>query len=1654
VADLSVAVEIAGSESVSDDAAKAARSLDAIGESAQKSTGFLSNMASTAAGFVVSTALTQLPGMLTDMAKSAVEDEKATLRLQQTIKNLGGDVEGNTANLNERIKVGQRLAFTDDDIRDSYNNLAIATQDSDEALRRQSIAMDISRAKGIPLAQVSTMLGKLTEDNINVFRRMGITIQSGATEAEALAEIQKRFAGQADEYAQSTAGQFEQAQIAFDEAKESLGAALLPAIAAVGMALADALPYIQDWAGEFSEIAGPILGGLMSGITAFVPAVSEMAGALGDMFLPVLDDVSDMFSVDLPEAMRILTNAWHTVGQVFQHDWQPDDTIDPFVNAIGTLAIVMRDQVLPVLVTAWNTIERTVQHAVDVIGPIVGTLAAVILENWVSTGQAILDAVSIAWPAISGMIGATLTMLNTMTNDTLDGIADLWDQFADRITSVVDGAYGMVRQIIVGTGEIIARFWETNGQKIMTTWETVWNGVKTVAELIIPPMIDALLSLFEGVITWFDANWPLIQATITTVLNAIVTVTTTTIAILQQIWTDYGDAITLIVGGAFEIVKGIITVALQLIGGIITTAMQIITGDWSGAWQTIQTTLGNVFTTITDTIVPGFLSIFQGLWAAFYQAFLADAVTQWQAFADTIAGYLNGIITGVQTFVDMVWGIFQSGYEGIVGGTQAYLDQLGGVIQSGLQAIGSWISSQVSSWSEWGAGLANALVEAVKNTLNGAVDAMLAPIRQTLEKGQQLIQGFSFGQKGASNAPAGSEESQWAQIAQEEGVDPALLRSLIQQESGGKQSARSGVGAIGLTQLMPSTAASLGVDPNDPLQNVRGGARYLKQMLDMFGGDEQRALIAYNAGPGGGTPAESIAYAQRVTSGAGQFRVPQGVVNAQRQMTPQVGQFSLQGDSLTASEAAAFCGPAAAMWFANIYGRMPSKEEAEAMARQVGWTPEQGMAGPGSEQQLMGMMGVPTNIDFTPTEQEVADLAARNVPFALSTPGHYYQVQGGDLGGLNVGASGTALRQGAATMSLAEIQRISGSMQALITIQGQYGDVATASWQSSSAGASDTADAVQEPIQPTQQLSRATSDLTKQYQAGEISAQDYVQGVSDLEQQLGSNTDVTQDAMAGTQAFGRAVIDTAAATANSAVPAVSEMSGMILDLTGSMGETIPTTAELATRMTEVAASTGLTSEPLTQLEAGMISSGSAINDVVASLAASDPQWAALYDQLQTNTGGTEEFAQALMQELVSGSLPAINTGVRTTAQTINSQFTDTAIPDAQSAVSAFASSMDSTLTDGALPEAGTAFTAFGSTADTVTGDVQTNLSETASAAGSFQGSVSSSFSAAETNIDTSTAGIGVAVDGMATDVASNATESSTAMGAMSTSIAGSATAVSTSVGTMSGSVDTSTDVVTGSFAALSNSVGADTGEVISSVNTMGVRTNSTAGGMYNSVQAIVNAFSTGVGQIVEVLNQLPNRIVEAMNAAKQTGEAQGQQAGEGIAHGMQTGLQQSTDEIGNSVESAIHTASQDSKNALEQVGEELGHGVGTGFSQSQEWMEQTFENVLQEAVDNAAEGVEVASPSKLTERMIGVPLAQGVVMGWQREFAKNPLAVPMPTFDDPMYGGASPAAVGAGATTQYFSLQQEMHANVDERRVQYLTERGMRKVLTDWMYNA
>ena len=300
--------------------------------------------------------------------------------------------------------------------------------------------------------------------------------------------------------------------------------------------------------------------------------------------------------------------------------------------------------------------------------------------------------------------------------------------------------------------------------------------------------------------------------------------------------------------------------------------------------------------------------------------------------------------------------------------------------------------------------------------------------------------------------PAGPQPStpgdlidQTRQAAQAAGIDPDLFARQINQESGFNPKAGSPAGAQGIAQFMPQTAQGLGVDPWDPASALPGAAKLMKGYLDKYGGDWGKALAAYNAGPGnvdkyGGVPPfdETQTYVKNILGGAQnvvQNVAQQGLsaVNTAAQgVQSAVARVSQFGMGLSSGDAMAFCGPAAALAFAQTYGRNPTVDEAKQLAQQVGWNSSQGMAGPTSEVNLLKAMGVDAHMTQGVDWASVGRDASGGNPVIIDTPGHYYYVDGynADTGKLHVGTSGTDLKGGSEWMSPDQINAMPQSQGA------------------------------------------------------------------------------------------------------------------------------------------------------------------------------------------------------------------------------------------------------------------------------------------------------------------------------------------------------------------------------------------------------------------------------------------------------------------------------------------------------------------------------------------------------------------------------------------------------------------------------------------------
>lgn len=236
-------------------ASKSASSMSRAGAGVKKFAGELNLVNSKGAS--AGAALTSLVGALSDAGRAAAAEEAIFERLEQSIEATGKAYDQYADQIDKAIAAGEQLAFADDKTAAALANLTQITGSADEALQHLGLAQDLARAKGLDLATASTLVGKVAAGNTGILARYGIVVAEGATAQEALAQMQTRFAGQAEAYAGTTAGALDRVRNAMDNQVEAVGA----------------------WVNEHGMML-TMLPGLSTGFTALGGVVGSIGGLL------------------------------------------------------------------------------------------------------------------------------------------------------------------------------------------------------------------------------------------------------------------------------------------------------------------------------------------------------------------------------------------------------------------------------------------------------------------------------------------------------------------------------------------------------------------------------------------------------------------------------------------------------------------------------------------------------------------------------------------------------------------------------------------------------------------------------------------------------------------------------------------------------------------------------------------------------------------------------------------------------------------------------------------------------------------------------------------------------------------------------------------------------------------------------------------------------------------------------------------------------------------------------------------------------------------------------------------------------------------------------------------------------------------------------
>ena len=243
-----------------------------------------------AAAFAVAAAAAVAYGtkLAIDGVKAAIEDEQAQLRLASALKTATGATDAQIKATEDMIlKTSLATGVADDQLRPAMQRLAVSTKDTGEAQRLLSLALDISKGKGIELETVANALGRAQDGNTTALGRLGLGLSKAELSTLSFTQVQQRlsdlYGGAAARNAETFQGKIDRLKVGFDEAKESLGVALLPQVEkfitflnTTGIPTLNA--FIAGLTGDEGLSAG--LAETQKGAESFGKAISATAGII------------------------------------------------------------------------------------------------------------------------------------------------------------------------------------------------------------------------------------------------------------------------------------------------------------------------------------------------------------------------------------------------------------------------------------------------------------------------------------------------------------------------------------------------------------------------------------------------------------------------------------------------------------------------------------------------------------------------------------------------------------------------------------------------------------------------------------------------------------------------------------------------------------------------------------------------------------------------------------------------------------------------------------------------------------------------------------------------------------------------------------------------------------------------------------------------------------------------------------------------------------------------------------------------------------------------------------------------------------------------------------------------------------------------------
>jgi hypothetical protein len=255
-----------------------------------------------------------------DAVKAAIEDEKAQVSLAQTLKNVTKATDAQVKATEDYIdKTARATGVADDQLRPSLDRLVRSTQDVTKAQKLQQLALNIAAGTGKDLATVTEALGKAYDGNLGALKRIGVPLDENIVKTKdfdaAVIALSDTFEGQADAAANTFAGRLARFKVAIDEAKESLGQALLP--------------LLERFAKFATDTLAPALQGIIDGLTGKKKSVVPAFLTFGEV-----SQDAETAGYDLGKALRDLGSGLGSLAGSFDDSTGQESGFVRFINLL------------------------------------------------------------------------------------------------------------------------------------------------------------------------------------------------------------------------------------------------------------------------------------------------------------------------------------------------------------------------------------------------------------------------------------------------------------------------------------------------------------------------------------------------------------------------------------------------------------------------------------------------------------------------------------------------------------------------------------------------------------------------------------------------------------------------------------------------------------------------------------------------------------------------------------------------------------------------------------------------------------------------------------------------------------------------------------------------------------------------------------------------------------------------------------------------------------------------------------------------------------------------------------------------------------------------------------------------------------------------